>query len=304
MMPATTSFSDKLAFDVQGMDRLRTKVLSGDVGALQATAREFESMMVNMMLKTMRETSFEDPEHQLFGSQAMQMYRDLLDQQWSRKATEGRGFGIADMLMRQLKAQQPKPIDAAAATGQLDGKPAVSQFDRLPNADSGMAAGVVGETVAPASAPANLPEAARQFMQRMRPHAEAAAQRLGVPTEYVLAHAGLESGWGQREIMRADGSPSHNLFGIKAGKGWQGDAAQVQTTEYQYGLLVKMQAPFRAYGSYAEAFDDYANLLERRYAGAIGRTDASGFSYGLQQAGYATDPRYGEKLSRLIGQLT
>lgn len=303
MMPSTASLSDKLAFDVQGTDALRAKVKAGDAEAMRATAREFESMMVNMMLKTMRETSFEDPEHKLFGGQAMQMYRDLLDQQWSRKAAEGRGFGFADMLMRQFKAQQPKPADAAAA-GQLDSMPAISQAGRLPNAESGMAAVAIGETAAQAMAPASLPEAARQFMQRMRPHADTAAQRLGVPAEYVLAHAGLESGWGQREIKRADGSPSYNLFGIKAGKNWQGDAAQTLTTEYQYGLPVKKQEPFRAYGSYAEAFDDYAKLLERRYAGAIGQADASGFSYGLQQAGYASDPRYGEKLSRLIGQLT
>lgn len=303
MMPSTTSFSDKLAFDVQGVDALRAKVVSGDAKALQATAREFEAMMVNMMLKSMRETSFEDPEHQLFGSQALQMYRDLLDQQWSRKAAEGRGFGFADMLMRQFRAQQPKPADATALGVQPDGKPtAVSQSAQLPQAEG--AADTASERDGSTSASANLPEAARQFMQRMRPYADAAAQRLGVPAEYVLAHAGLESAWGQREIKRADGSPSYNLFGIKAGKGWQGDAAQVQTTEYQYGLPVKKQEPFRAYGGYAEAFADYADLLRRRYSGAIDQTDARAFSFGLQQAGYASDPRYGEKLSRLIGQLT
>ena len=304
MMPSTTSFSDKLSFDVQGVDKLRTKVISGDAGALQATAREFEAMMVNMMLKTMRETSFEDPEHRLFGSQAMQMYRDLLDQQWSRKAAEGRGFGFADMLMRQFKAQQPKPVDAGAAAAQLSSKATVSQPEWVPNTENGMAADDIGQPAAQAAAPAGLSDMARQFMQRMRPYADAAAQRLGVPAEYVLAHAGLESGWGQSEIKRADGGPSYNLFGIKAGKGWQGDVAQTLTTEYQYGLPVKKQEPFRIYGSYAESFDDYARLLERRYAGAIGQADALAFSNGLQQAGYASDPRYGEKLNRLIGQLT
>ena len=304
MMPSTTSFSDKLSFDVQGVDKLRTKVISGDAGALQATAREFEAMMVNMMLKTMRETSFEDPEHRLFGSQAMQMYRDLLDQQWSRKAAEGRGFGFADMLMRQFKTQQPKPVDAGAAAAHLSSKATVSQPEWVSNTENGMAADEIGQPAAQAAAPAGLSDTARQFMQRMRPYADAAAQRLGVPAEYVLAHAGLESGWGQREIKRADGGPSYNLFGIKAGKGWQGDVAQTLTTEYQYGLPVKKQEPFRISGSYAESFDDYARLLERRYAGAIGQADALAFSNGLQQAGYASDPRYGEKLNRLIGQLT
>ncbi|MBI5937264.1 MAG: flagellar assembly peptidoglycan hydrolase FlgJ [Betaproteobacteria bacterium] len=301
MMPVTTSLADKLAFDVQSADAMRAKARAGDAETLRSTAREFEAMVVNMMMKTMRQTRFDDPENELFGGQALQMYRDMLDQQWSRKVTEGRGFGMADMLMRQFSAQQAKPTAGEGAVPQADAEPSAYRLDQVPRTKP--APDMATESGAPAPA-VELPEAARQFMQRLRPHADAAAQRLGVPAEYVLAHAALESGWGQREIKRADGGPSYNLFGIKAGQGWQGEAAQVQTTEYQYGLPVKKQEAFRAYGGYAEAFDDYARLLERRYAGAIGQADALAFSNGLQQAGYASDPRYGEKLSRLIGQLT
>ena len=302
MMPVTTSLADKLAFDVQGADALRAKARAGDAAALRSTAHEFEAMVVNMMLKTMRQTHLDDQNDELFGSQTMQLYRDMLDQQWSRKVTENRGFGFADMLLRQFKAQQTNPAAGADVVPPSDAGPVAAPLSGAARSESAAATEHVADSATP-SASADLPEAQRQFLQRMRPYADAAAQRLGVPTEFVLAHAALESGWGQREIKQADGSPSHNLFGIKAGQGWQGSVAQVQTTEYQYGVPIKKQEPFRAYGSYAQAFDDYANLLERRYPGAIGRADTVAFSQGLQQAGYASDPAYGAKLNRLIRQL-
>lgn len=300
MISSTASLPDQLAMDVQGTETLRAKARAGDAKAMSTAAREFEAMVVNMMLRTMRQTKFEDPDNALFGSQSTQFYQDMLDQQWSRKVTEGHGFGLADMLMRQIKAQQKTTV-TEPATAQAGATSVAPQSNIAPLGDVTAAGTVWADEKAPTS---SLPESAHQFMQHMRPFADAAAQRLGVPAEYVLAHAGLESGWGQREIKRIDGSPSYNLFGIKAGKSWQGDAAQSLTTEYQYGLPVKKAEPFRAYGGYAEAFDDYASLLKQRYADALGTADAKKFSYGLQQGGYASDPRYGEKLSRLIGRLT
>ena len=78
------------------------------------------------------------------------------------------------------------------------------------------------------------------------------------------------------------------------------------TTEYVDGTARKSVEKFRAYSSYAEAFHDYANLLRSnpRYADLVSRAaqglDADAFAQGLQRAGYATDPRYAEKLGRII----
>lgn len=303
MMPATASLADKFAFDVQGAEALRAKARAGDEAALRSTAREFEAMVVNMVLKTMRQTRFDDQDNDLFGSQSLKMYEEMLDQQWSRKMTETRGFGLADMLVHQFRAQKVslpgEPVAEGAAKAEI--APPSATLGQPPATSGSAADAVPGQQKS--LSPADISEAQRQFMQRVQPHADAAAQRLGVPANFVLAHAALESGWGQREIKRADGSTSYNLFGIKAGQGWQGDTAQVQTTEYQYGIPVKRQEPFRAYADYAEAFGDYAQLLERRYRDAVGQSDAASFASGLQQAGYATDPRYGEKLNRLIQQL-
>jgi flagellar protein FlgJ len=123
----------------------------------------------------------------------------------------------------------------------------------------------------------------------------------------MMAQAAHESGWGRREIANADGSASHNLFGIKAGAGWTGPVAEVTTTEWVGGEPQKVTAKFRAYASYAESFQDYARLLKEnpRYAGvmaqlASGTASPETFASGLQRAGYATDPAYADKLTRLI----
>ena len=93
------------------------------------------------------------------------------------------------------------------------------------------------------------------------------------------------------------------MFGIKAGRGWTGKVAEITTTEYIGGQPRKVTAKFRAYDSYEDAFRDHARLLKgsERYARVIenGHT-AEGFSQGLQRAGYATDPAYADKLSRII----
>jgi flagellar protein FlgJ len=137
----------------------------------------------------------------------------------------------------------------------------------------------------------------------MLPHAQAAERQTGVPASFILGQAALESGWGRGEVKNADGSSSFNLFGIKAGSGWKGATATVTTTEYSDGQPVRQRASFRSYGSYAEAFTDYARLLasQPRYAGVLrGASSPEAFAGGMQRAGYATDPAYASKLARTI----
>ena len=137
-------------------------------------------------------------------------------------------------------------------------------------------------------------------------YAKAASRFTGIPAPFMVGQAALESAWGKRELLMADGSPSHNLFGIKAGSSWKGKTVEAVTTEYVNGAAQKIMAKFRAYDSYADAFRDYSGLLRAnpRYAGVMAQAaqgiTAEGFAHGLQQAGYATDPNYADKLSRII----
>jgi len=144
------------------------------------------------------------------------------------------------------------------------------------------------------------------FLASIAPWAKEAADKLGVAPELVSAHAALESGWGQRPLRNADGSSTHNLFGIKAGNSWKGGVAESATTEYVGGAALRTSARFRAYPDQASAFRDYAQMLTNnpRFRGALGAgSDAHAFASGLAKGGYATDPAYAAKLSRLAGKL-
>ena len=143
----------------------------------------------------------------------------------------------------------------------------------------------------------------RAFEERLSAHAEEASRTTGVPAKFMLGQAALESGWGKREILTADGSSSHNVFGIKAGASWKGKVVETATTEYVNGVPERRIERFRAYDSYADAFRDYAKTLTNnpRYQTVLANaTDLKGFAQGLQRAGYATDPNYAAKLTRII----
>ncbi len=148
-------------------------------------------------------------------------------------------------------------------------------------------------------------DAQQQFLASIRPHAEAAAAKLGVSPDIVAAHAALESGWGQRPLRNGT-ADTNNLFGIKAGSGWQGDVAANMTTEYEHGAAVKKVEKFRSYPDQATAFRDYADMLASnpRYQKALNAgNDAHAFASGLARGGYATDPAYVQKLSKLAARI-
>ena len=162
------------------------------------------------------------------------------------------------------------------------------------------------ESVVPMGGAAVESPQQRAFLESIAPWAREAADQLGVAPELVSAHAALESGWGQRPLRTAGGASSHNLFGIKAGNGWDGAVTDSATTEYVNGAAIKTRERFRAYPDGASAFRDYAQMLidNPRYRGALGvGNDARAFAQGLARGGYATDPAYASKLTRLASKL-
>jgi flagellar protein FlgJ len=161
--------------------------------------------------------------------------------------------------------------------------------------------------VAPTTIATPLATSAVEFVQKMWPHAQAAARELGVDAKTLIAHAALETGWGKFVPSNPDGTCSFNMFGIKAGSGWQGNTVAVNTLEYQDGVAVKQRASFRAYDSPADSFRDYAAFIKNspRYASAVGAGgDAAAFATALQQGGYATDPNYADKLTSVASRLS
>jgi flagellar protein FlgJ len=277
-----------LAADSQSLTKLRMQAKQTPDQALKAAAQQFESVFLNMMLKSMREAT---PQEGMFDNEQTKMFTGMLDQQLAQTMSS-RGVGLAEVMVRQLSHNQPAATPTTA--------PAVK-------------AAVVPQMAIPAAKPETtgfIPspyksDVQQDFVDKMRPHAERASLTTGIPSHLIMGQAALESGWGKREIKMADGSDSHNLFGIKAGKDWKGKVAEVSTTEYHDGVASKQVERFRAYGSYTEAFQDYAKFLKDnpRYGEVLGKADAKGFAQGLQQAGYATDPHYAQKLVAVIGSV-
>lgn len=315
-MISASDLSAKFALDVGGVEALKREARADPEKALRSAASQFEALLMQMMLKSMREAAESTASTE---GNDTKLYKSMLDQQLTL-ALAKRGIGLAEVMVRQLSrggmsgtgAGADAEAGEAAGPAAAPGNPAEIRTApaRPPIAPAGPAAATplpgVGSPAAVTGgtdAGASLPQAARAFIDRLWPHALEASRATGIAPQFILGQAALESGWGRGEIRMADGSNSHNLFGIKAGRGWQGAAAEVTTTEYVNGAAVKSVERFRAYGSYAEAFKDYANLLAAnpRYAMVLNeRTDAAAFARGLQQAGYATDPNYADKLTRVI----
>jgi len=147
----------------------------------------------------------------------------------------------------------------------------------------------------------------KDFVSALTEPAKAIQAKLGVPFQVVIAQAALETGWGQKIIKDEQGSSSHNLFNIKADNGWSGEQIQKDTLEFEHGAMVKKSAPFRAYQSLADSFNDYADFLTSsdRYQKALQNSgDVEHFLHGLQQAGYATDPQYANKIMATLRTVT
>lgn len=294
-----------LAADQRGLDELRSRSKAAPDKALRDAAKQFEALFMTMLMKSMRDAlPREDP----MASEATRSYTGMLDQQMAQSLagtgqSGGRGIGLADMLVRQLErsqratgAQSTQITTGAtpAAGDMLSAGSASALRAKLESATRQAARPSAGETGAPQS-----------FVQKLQPHAAAMEREFGIPAHFALGQAALETGWGRSEIRAADGSPSHNVFGIKAGRNWTGPTVTVNTTEYQDGVARKVPQKFRAYGSYDEAFRDYAKLVSGspRYAEAIqAQRDAAGYARGIQAGGYATDPMYAAKLTQVINR--
>lgn len=297
-MAANPISSAPLAADTRSLDDLRFRARSDPDAALKDAARQFEVLFMNMLLKSMREAT---PQDGMFDSEQTRFYTSMLDQQLSDKlAGSKRGLGLAEIMVRQLQRSS-----AAAATEGVPGAAGPAQPMALPPATPQpmpLNNGGPQPMPLPAAGPVQ-PGATKDFVNRLWPHAAEASRSTGIPAHFMIGQAALESGWGGREIRAADGTPSHNLFGIKAGRGWTGRTVDIVTTEYVNGAPQKVVDRFRAYDSYADSFRDYAKLMRGnpRYAAVLeAGNDATAFARGLQKAGYATDPQYADKLARVI----
>ena len=359
--------------DFNGLAKLKNEAKAKTPAAILEVAKQFESVFVGMMLKSMRQVKLADG---ILDNKQSDFYRDMYDQQLSIHLAGERGIGLADLIVKQLSPDQSDNVVKGQKIADyerqlLSRKPVESKLDGVITELSDEA-GSLSENKQPAEenpfwsgfqeffgksdseeAPvlggnssfagvAHRPDSnikqdsksfdfvgmqkdgqvqrkarqesrlvdqvetrinsAEDFVNRLRPYAEKAAKELGVEANILLAQAALETGWGKSVIKSSDGSSSYNLFNIKANKSWKGPQQKVSTLEYRNGVARKEMAGFRAYSSYQESFDDYVNFIKTnpRYRTAIKMAEKpERYMHELQQAGYATDPNYANKVMKI-----
>jgi flagellar protein FlgJ len=313
--------------DFGSLTTLGKQVKQNDPQALREAARQFESLFTDMMLKSMRAAKLGDD---MGESQESDFYQDMYDQQLAVQMSQGKGLGLAEMLVQQLTrrgqmGEQPgtsgsaTPSDAApgsatavSGAGKPDsGRQAFLKATRsfsVTRSAAGPAAGSQGTQSGAGRPTASAPRAGGAaslsqrigFVQQLAPYAQRAATALGVSADTLIAQAALETGWGRHVVNGTSAtSSSHNLFGLKAGAAWEGATASATTTEYTGGNAQRLTQNFRSYTSVQQGVSDYVSLLKSRaaYHAALGSgTDAGAFGTALQRAGYATDPDYARKL--------
>lgn len=258
--------------DMSAFAGLRSAAQTDSKAALPTVAKQFESIFTQMMLKSMRDASSALGDD-IMGSQAVDAYRDMFDHQLSLTLSQGKGIGIADMLVRQLGGTAAKGSASndlfAGVTGDASTAAAVSSpsdqdsglMDSLERmlGQAGRAVGDGANAVAGAVGKLSI-SSPEEFVQKLAPHAIEAAKKLGVSVRALLAQAALETGWGKH--MPAQGSTtSFNMFGIKAGSSWDGKRVNVPTVEYEDGVAVRRKDSFRAYDSPSDSFKDYADMV-------------------------------------------
>lgn len=266
-----------LAGDVQSLAALRSKAAADPKAAVREVAKQFEALFMQELMKSMRAATVASG---MLDNEGSKLGTEMLDQQFATQMT-GLPGGLSDAIARQLERQMglsPGPIPAAPAKG-------VNPLQRSP-------------------LPTGIPSTgAAAFVEQHRAAAQDVERATGIKAAFMIGQAAHETGWGRHPIRHADGRDANNLFGIKAGADWKGPVAEITTTEVVNGVAQKVKAKFRAYASAAESFTDYARLLQgsARYQRVLAQGhDAASFAQGLQDAGYATDPAYADKLARVI----
>ena len=252
---------------------LRNTATRDPRAAIKEAAKQFEALFMQELMKSMRQATQSTG---MLDNEGTQLGTEMLDTQFAAKMTGLKG-GLSEAIARQLE-RQLGPADASKPAG----PPLNTMAQRTP---------------------LRPPASAQEFVALHAEAAKKAEGASGIPASFMVAQAAHETGWGKQSIRMADGSNSFNLFGIKAGNGWKGATTQVVTTEYVNGLAKKLTQSFRAYSSYDESFADYARLMQTspRYHKVFAEAgNAQAFAQGLQDAGYASDPAYADKLGRII----
>ena len=358
MINNLTNTSADIYTDLSHLNNLKQTAIKDSQAALPEAARQFEAVMITMMMKSLRQDGMEDP---LFNSQAEESYRDMYDQQLGLELSKGRGIGLAESIVQQMRLQEGSPRVKTDEAGQLSGQlkmpmqgsfngtshQAVSSLETIKQVSTSLSsdnqaaethnisvnssAVQVFKTDEPEIQSAETIygevvngqfDSPQNFVEKLWPMAEKAAEKLGVTADVIISQAALETGWGKHIISTGKNS-SFNLFNIKANPGWTGERMEKSSMEFVQGRAIQQKSDFRAYSSLEESFEDYVSFLKENpryqsiFATQLNTTQTSDLSSEqllhdtqyqskssyieeLQKAGYATDPAYAKKVLNVL----
>ncbi|MGJ8681961.1 flagellar assembly peptidoglycan hydrolase FlgJ [Paraglaciecola sp.] len=291
------------ANDIQGLDLLRQAAKNGDKKALEEAAKQFEGIFVQMMLKSMRKAQdvMADKDSP-FNSEQVKFYRDMHDKQLSNDLSDNGSIGLADIIVRQLGQLGDGYMPSSAMRS--DGNLSSLNRNAIRSTESAQQNILSKDEINTFSSFKSAAFTdAQAFIEQLYPVAQQAAKQLGIDPKALLAQAAVETGWGKHMIHTTDGQNSHNLFGIKADRRWQGDRAIVDTLEVEKGVAKTQKAPFRVYENFNDSMQDYVKFVQQnpRYENAVKQSNQSqNYFSELQQAGYATDPDYAKKVISVL----
>ncbi|MCU7835537.1 MAG: flagellar assembly peptidoglycan hydrolase FlgJ [gamma proteobacterium symbiont of Taylorina sp.] len=302
--------------DLNSLQNLKQSAVKDAQAALPEAARQFEAVMITMMMKSMRETGMEDP---LFSSEAEKSYRDMYDQQLGLELSKGRGIGVAESIVRQMQQGSQSPLQEKtsreeAAVLKMPGR----RFFQDHYSHKPLQENVPVHKLKEDKKLTGSFESPEDFVKKLWPMAEKAADKLGVNADVIISQAALETGWG-KHIIRAGENSSFNLFNIKAGRGWDGDQMEKSSIEFIEGKAIQKKSDFRSYDSLEQSFADYVHFIKDnpRYSAVFNKKDkqdnteqllhdqqgvqsSENYIEILQKAGYATDPAYSDKILQLL----
>ncbi len=284
--------------DFSGLAKLKTEARQNSPEALTKVASQFESIFLNMVLKSMRQAKLADG---IMDSDQSKFFQDMYDQQLAVHLSASPGIGLADLIVKQLSPKQSDDVEKMGVEDYLK-----HSVQRRLQVSPEKSQTVLKSQRTPLSAAVNKQQnlsPKQQFVEQLLPYAKQAAQQIGVDESVLIAQAALETGWGKAVIKHEDGRSSFNLFNIKADRGWQGAKVDKVSLEYRDGMARKQKSAFRAYQSYQESFMDYVRFIKQnpRYGQALKQAgDAEQYMHELQKAGYATDPGYAKKVLRIL----
>lgn len=288
-MDTKISMNSRVYTDIQGLRQLHYDASKNPADAKKEVAHQFEAILMQMVFGSMRSAN-KAFASDMFSTDAMDFYQDMFDKQLSLMMSNT-GVGFADMVEKNLDQKANASLIPVTNEDSY-----VNTFPQNTAGSTDINPVALMPSVKQEKEKFNSKE---DFVKTLWSSAKTAASALGASPEILIAQAALETNWGQKVLP----GNSHNLFNVKAGSEWNKKSTTVDTLEEANGVLYKEKSRFRSYESYKESFMDYVNVLKQndRYNESVNNAaHPEKFVNSLQNAGYATDHNYANKIMKIF----